>query len=218
MSLVLACFSSCLLRLVPLLELSPEVLPLLLLLLDKISLALRHALIQEVFESEQFIEDLKVLVDLRLDGSAVVSDGPESSLSIILFFLDGFQFLSCDVGFLLDLCEEIEEAFGVGLKHLFSTHKSLRPGGVVQSQVLDFLELGFVELLSQEYLPFLFFELVTGLLVLRPLDRHCETVELVHVHFRSYFRTDRDARRLDVCLAQLPQTAFSHWPVLLPQL
>jgi hypothetical protein len=128
----------------------------LLLLLNQLALALGHALVKEVFEAEQLVQDLEVLVNLRLNRSAVVRDRSQSRLSIVLLFLDCLQFLGRDVGLFLDLGEKVKEALRVRLQHLLSAHKSLCPRGIVQRQVLDLLELSFVKLLSQKYLTFLF--------------------------------------------------------------
>ena len=71
--------------------------------------------------------------------------------------------------------------------------------------------------MSQENLPFLFLQLITGLLILWPLDWHRKRVEFIHVNLGCHFGADRDARGLDICFTELAETALSDRSVLLPK-
>ena len=124
-----------------------------------------------------------LLVNLALQGGALVIDRPQLHRLVVTLFFKGLE-LRCSLArFFLDVSEELEEVLSIFLKHLLGADETELAHLVEVGEALNFLVLLFEEHLDEEHLSLLLNQIPAILAILRSLNRHVETSIFSYVDF-----------------------------------
>lgn len=178
----------------------------------------RPEIVEEFLVSVVSVQLLQTLVNLALQGCTLVIDMTQCLSFLVALFLGCFKLRSSLAGLIFYLCKELQEALSVGFEHFFRTDETNLPHLIEISQSIDLLVFLFEQHLDQEHLSLLFDQIPSILSVLRSLNGDIEPSSLCDVDLVSDVRINGKRSWLDVCFAELAETAFASWTILLPDL